>query len=147
MTHGKNFFMILAAVVFCSLSGITHAEDEYAKKAMSLTARDFDIVLPDQPIDGWLQSNIPTGYEAVWGEHITDCGEGTGTAVDKERDMPICLEAELKEGPEIKGYLALFVGTEKQGPLKSGYGLYSGYLDHNGKRYTFGRLSDVLKVK
>jgi len=147
MTDRQYFFIILAAVIFCSLPGVARADDDYVKKAMSLTARDFDRTLPNQPIGGWLRSNIPARYEVVWGEYITDCGEGTGTVVDKERDMPMCLEVDLKEGPEIKGYLALFVGTEKRGLLRSGYGLYFGYLEHGGIRYTFRRLSDVLNVE
>ena len=147
MTHSRYFSLVLVAVFFCSLPNATHAEDEHVKKAMSLTARDFDRVLPDQPVEVWLRSNLPARYEVVWGDHITDCGEGTGTSVDKERDMPICLEVVLKEGPEIKGYLALFVGTERRGLLEDGYGLYFGYLQHNGNRYNFKWLRDVLKVK
>ena len=147
MTHKRFLVIVLAAVVFCSLSTATQAEDEHVKRAMSLTARDFDRVLPDQPIEVWLRSNLPARYEIIWGEHITDCGEGTGTEIDKERDIPICLEVVLKEGPEIKGYLALFVGTGKRGLFKEGYGLYFGYLQHGENRYNFRRLRDVLKVK
>jgi hypothetical protein len=123
------------------------ADDEYVKKAKSLSAQQFDSALPDQPMDSWLRSNIPVRYEVVWGEHITDCGEGTGTAADKERDLPLCAEVELKEGSVLTGYLALFVGTQKRGLLKDGYGLYFGYLDHHGAKHNFKRLSDVLKVK
>jgi hypothetical protein len=147
MTHKRYLAIVLAAAVFCSLASAAQADDEGVKRVMSLTARDFDKVLPDQPIDGWLRSNLPARYEVVWGEHITDCGEGTGTVIDKERDMPICLEVVLKEGLEIKGYLALFVGTEKRGLLKDGYGLYFGYLQYDGNRYNFKWLRDVLKVK
>ncbi len=147
MTNKRYLVIVLAAIVFCSFSSATQADDERVKRAMSLTARDFDRVLPDQPIEVWLRSNLPARYEVLWGEHFTDCGEGTGTAIDQERDMPMCLEVMLKEGPEIKGYLALFVGTEKRGLLKDGYGLYFGYLQQGGKRHNFKRLRDVLKIK
>lgn len=147
MTYNRYLFIFLAAVVFCSLNSATSADNQYAKRTRSLKARDFDRLLPDQPIDSWLRSNIPARYEVIWGEDITDCGEATGTSIDKERDMPVCLEVMLKEGPEIKGYLTLFIGTEKRGPLKEGYGLYFGYLQQGGNRYNFKRLSDVLKVK
>jgi len=147
MIHIRYFFIVLIVIVFCVLFNTANAYDDYVKKAISLTARDFEKDLPDQPIDAWLRSNIPARYEVVWGEHITDCGESTGTSADKERDMPMCLEVEIKEGPEIKGYLALFVGTEKRGLFKDGYGIYFGYLEHGGNKYNFKRLSDVLKVK
>jgi hypothetical protein len=137
----------MVVMVFCTLFNTANAYDKYVKKAMSLMARDFEKDLPDQPIDVWLRSNIPARYMVVWGERITDCGESTGTAVDKERDMPMCIEVEIKEGPEIKGYLALFVGTKKRGLFKDGYGIYFGYLEHSGNKYIFKRLSDVLKVK
>ena len=144
---GRYVFMILAAIVICSLSGAARAGDAFVKRALSLTARDFDQTLPDQPIDVWLRSHIPQRYEVVWGEHATDCGEGTGTTADKGRDIPICLEVILKEGSETKGYLALRVGTEKRGLSKDGRGIYFGYLEHAGERYNFQRLSDVLKVR
>lgn len=147
MTHSRYLFILLVGVVFCFLSGGAHADDKYVKKAKSLSAQDFDRTLPDQPIESWLRANIPAGYEVVWGEHITDCGEGTGTAADKDRDMPLCAEVELKEGSELKGYFALFVGTQRQGLLKGGSGLYFGYLDHRGTKHNFKRLSDVLQVK
>ncbi len=147
MIHVRYSFLVLVVLAFCSLSSTAHAYDDYVKKGMSLTARDFDQVLPNQPIDAWLRSNIPARYEVVWGKQITDCGESTGTSVDKERDMPMCLEVEIKEGPEIKGCLSLLIGTEKRGLFKDGYGIYFGYLEHSGNKYNFNRLSDVLRVK
>jgi len=147
MTHSRYVFVLLVGVAFFSLSSGAHADDEYVKKAKSWRAQDFDRTLPDQPIEGWLRSNIPAPYAVVWGEHITDCGEGTGTAVDKERDMPLCAEVELKDGPRVRGYLALFVGTQKRGLLKDGSELYFGYLEHRGTKNYFKRLRDVLKIK
>ncbi len=61
--------------------------------------------------------------------------------------MPVCLEVEIKEGQETKGYLSLFVGTKKRGLLKDGYGLYSGYLEQGGRKYILKRLSDVFGVQ
>lgn len=123
------------------------AGDEYVKKAKMLSARQFDSALPDQPLEIWLRSNIPKQYKMVWGEYLTDCGEGTGTAADRDRDLPLCAEVELKEGSKVRGYLALFVGTQKRGLLKEEYGLYFGHLEHNGARHEFKKLSDLLKVK
>jgi hypothetical protein len=139
--------LAVAGVLLAFLSLPARAEDGYVAKAMSLTAHDFDETLPDEPIDRWLRAHLPAGYHLVWGDHMTDCGEGTGTAADRNRDMPMCLEAELREGKEIKGYLALFVGTEKRGLLKDQCGLYFGYLNHGGKKYTFKRLSEVLELR
>ena len=143
----RYFFVLLIGVLFCTLASDVHADDAYVKKAKLLSAQQFDSTLPDQPVGLWLRSNIPAGYEVVWGEYITDCGEGTGIAADKERDPPLCAEVELMKGSKVKGYLALFVGTQKRGLLQKGYGLYFGYLEHHGVTHTFKRLSDVAQFK
>ncbi len=131
----------------CSVSASTYADDKFVRAAKSLSARAFDKNLPDQPVEGWLRAHLPVDYQVVWGEEVTDCGEGTGSAIDAKRDMPLCAEVEVKRGAKMVGYLALMVGTQKRGLLKEGNGLYFGYLEHAGTKYDFKRLSDVLKVK
>ena len=84
------------------------------KQAMSLTAREYDKTLPAQPVTTWLREHLPTRYEVVWGDRITDCGEASGTAADADRDLPMCAEIELREGGTMRGYLALFIGTAKR---------------------------------
>ena len=130
------------------LSGSANTDDdEYVRKAKLLNANDFDITLPDRPVAEWLLSNMPSQYKVIWGEYITDCGEATGTAADKERDMPLCAEVEFKKGTMTAGYLALFVGTQKRGLLKSNAGVYFGYIEHNGIKHNIKRLSDLLEIK
>ena len=147
VTRSQFLLCLFAVGLICSAFGGAHAEDGVVKAAKLLTAQDFDKTLPDQPIEEWLRMHLPAGYDATWGEYATDCGEGTGSAVDKERDMPLCAEVEIREGTKVMGYLALLVGTRKRGLLKDGVGLYFGYLEHGGNKYDFKRLGDVLKVK
>ena len=146
MTRSQFLFCLFATGLACLVSGGAHADDQFVTGAKLRSAHDFDNALPVQPIDEWLRVHLPL-YRTSWDEHITDCGEGTGSAADKERDMPLCAEIELKDGPEAKGYLLLLVGTRKRGLLKDGIGLYFGFLEHRGTRYDFKRLSDVLEVK
>lgn len=145
VTH-RQFFFLLAACLLCSVAAGVHADDQFVKAAKLRSAYDFDKALPRQPIVEWLRVHLPW-YETSWGEHITDCGEGTGSAADRERDMPLCAEIGVKDGPKEVGYLALLVATQKRGLLQDGIGLHSGYLEHHGTRYDFKRLSDVLKVR
>jgi hypothetical protein len=147
MKHSRYFFAVLTAVVIWFVPSPMYAEDEYVKKAMSLTARDFDKDLPDQPINEWLRSHIPPEYRMLWGEHTTDCGEATGTTLDTGRDMPMCVEVEFIEGRETRGCLDLFVGTKERGFSKNEHRLYFGHLEYGASRYNFRRLSDMLKVK
>ncbi len=143
----SKLFGLLVVTLACSVPASAQADEEFVKIAKSLSARDFDRSLPNQPIEVWLRMHLPTGYEAIWGEEITDCGEGTGTGVDASRDMPFCAEVELKREAKPAGYLALMIGTRTRGASKESAGLYFGYLEHGGRRYDFKRLSDVLKVK
>ncbi len=82
----------------CSVSASTYADDKFVRAAKSLSARAFDKNLPDQPVEGWLRAHLPVDYQVVWGEEVTDCGEGTGSAIDAKRDMPLCAEVEVKRG-------------------------------------------------
>jgi len=135
--------MILA----CAASANACADDEFVSAAKSLSARAFDQNLPCQSVEGWLRAHLPAEYQVVWGEEVTDCGEGTGSAIDAKRDMPLCAEVVVKRGAKTVGYLALMVGTQKRGLLKDGNALYFGYLEHADTKYDFRRLSDVLEVK
>ncbi len=145
--RSKLLVAILAATLAYWVSGDAHADDELVTKAKSQSARDFDKTLPAQPVEEWLRAHLPKSYEVIWGEHITDCGESTGTAVDKERDMPLCAELEIREGGKAVGFLMLFVATQNRGLLTGGMGVYFGHLDHHGVKYDFRRLSDILKIK
>ena len=144
----RNQFLLsfLAMSLTCSVAGNVYGDDEIVKAAKSLSAQAFDKTLPDQSVESWLRAHLPTEYQVVWGEEITDCGEGGGTPIEG-RDMPLCAEVVVKRGAKMVGYLALMVGTHKRGLSKEGNGLYFGYLEHAGTRYDFKHLSDVLKIK
>src|SRR6266568_8474492 len=90
----SQFLLSLVTSLACSVPVSAQADDEFVTGAKSLSARDFDKALPDQPTEAWLRAHLPVGYEAVWGEEITDFGEGTGTSIDAKRDLPLCPEAE-----------------------------------------------------
>lgn len=124
------------------------ADDDYLSFAKSLQAKDYDSNLPPMPIEQWLKSVLPHGIMAVWNPNITDCGEQTGDpAIDKDRDMPMCAEIELKENSRLVGYLLLFIGTEKKGKLKEDAGLYYGDIKKNEETITLKKLGDLSKIK
>lgn len=145
MTRSRLLFRLVAASLACLVFGGAQADDRFVRETKSRSAHDFDDALPVQPVAEWLRAHLPS-YQISWGEHITDCGEGTGSAIDKERDMPLCAEIVVKDGPKAKGYLVLLVGTQKRGLSKDGIGLYFGYLEHRGTKFEFKRLSDALKI-
>jgi len=124
------------------------ADDDYVSFAKSLQAKNFDKNLPSIPIEQWITSSLPPDIAAVWGKNVTDCGEQTGDPkIDKERDMPLCAEIELKKKDKSVGYLLLFVGTEKKGKMKEAAGLYYGYIKQGNKTINLKRLQEITKLK
>lgn len=144
----RNVRTYVTAIIFITISlaaSLSIAEDDYVTFAKSLLAKDYDNSLPSLPIEQWITSH---GIVAVWNSNVTGCGEQTGDpAIDKERDMPMCVEIELKENGKSVGYLLLFIGTEKKGKLKKSARLYYGYIKQNEKTVTLKTLSDLTKKK
>jgi len=143
----NSLFIFFSAILFYSISSGALADDALVIKAKSLSAKQFDETLPSQPIEEWLRIHLPPEYEIVWGKHITDCGERTGSATDKKRDIPLCAEVEIRKGTKLVGYLALFLGTQERGLLNDNAGVYFGYLEHQGIKYNFRKLSEILDVE
>jgi len=139
---------LLSIGIFLLVSTPCLADDDYVAFAKSLLARDFDTSLPAQPIEQWMTSSLPQGMTPKWGDTITDCGEQTGDpAIDKDRDIPLCVEIELKQKEKTAGYLMLFVGTQKQGKLKEQAGLYFGNFQQGNKTVWLKKLGELSKMK
>jgi len=138
--------IVLSMLLF--VSSPTMADDAYVNFAKSLPAKKYDKKLPSIPVEPWLTSILPRGIVAVWGENVTDCGEQTGDPeIDKERDMPLCAEIELKKKDKSVGYLLLFVGTEKRGKLKDDAALYYGYIKKDDKTIELKKLQEIMTMK
>lgn len=138
--------IIVSMILFASSPA--PADDDYVSFAKSLPAEKYDKSLPSIPAEQWLNSILPRGIVAVWGNSITDCGEQTGDpAIDRGRDMPLCAEIELKQKDKSVGYLLLFVGTEKKGKLKETAGLYYGYIKQGDKTIGLRKLQEITKLK
>jgi hypothetical protein len=139
------------AIILSTLScapALSAADDAYVSFAKSLPADGYDKSLPAVPFERWLTSILPRGMIAVWGETVTDCGEQTGVPeIDKKRDMPLCVEIELREKGKSAGYLLFFVGTHKKGILKESMALYYGYIRQGEKTVELNNLKEVTKMK
>lgn len=111
------------------------ADDDYVVFARSLLARDFDASLPAEPIEQWLKASLPEGMKAIWGEYATDCGEQTGVpAIDKERDMPLCVEIELLQ-QEKPAVLCFSPGQRRAAGRESVPGCISGTFNRAKRPY------------
>jgi hypothetical protein len=141
------FLLSISPLFFLSFHQAT-ADDEKVSFAKSLTAKEYDNTLPSIPIEKWLRSTLKKNIAVEWGTDITDCGEQTGNPeIDKERDIPLCADIELKENSKIIGYLLFFIGTENKGVIKEKTCLYYGYINSNDRRITFKRLSELENIR
>jgi hypothetical protein len=125
---------LLAVVVLMILftASPTRADDDYVSYAKSLPAKKFDKSLPSIPTEQWLASSLPAGIVTVWGTNVTACGEQTGEPeTDKKRDMPLCVEIELK----------------KKDKEVEAVGLYYGYIAKGAKTMDLNELHEVIKLK
>lgn len=138
--------VIVAIILFCAPEQ-TLAANDYVTFAKSLLAKDYDSSLPSVSIEQWLESILPHGTVTVWGNNETDCGEQTGDPdIDKERDMPLCVEVTLVQKNRTVGYLSLLVGTDKKGKLKNNAGLYYGFIKQGEKTINLKKLRELKKL-
>ncbi len=97
--------------------------------------------LPKVRFDQWLQSIIGEKMPTTW--EVNDCGEQTGTPVDRGRDFPMCVEAR-SQSFDVYASLSLQVGTFKRGILRTPPRLrgLSVHLEGEG-RFDVKRLADL----
>lgn len=144
MKRMKLILLLCIVLLFLLSPHPAAADDEKVSFSKSLTANEYDNVLPAIAIEKWLRSILKESVAIEWGAYITDCGEQAGNPeIDKERDIPLCAEVELKEENRLVGYLLLFIGTENEGVIKEKACLYYGYINSNGKQITITKLSEL----
>lgn len=82
----------------------------YARK---IRASKLDPSLPNKSVEAWLRSVVGSKAEMFW--ESNDCGEGTGSGSDRDRNLPACAEvtAKLSDG-RIVG-IRIIVGTYRKG--------------------------------
>lgn len=61
---------------------------DYAK---TFPVNGIEANVPDMPFAEWFQHVVGRGARVDW--EVNDCGEQTGTAADRGRDFPMCVEA------------------------------------------------------
>ena len=91
------------------------AEDVKAIEAAKHTSlRQIDTSLPDKSFEKWLGDLFGSQTKIIW--EVNDCGEQSGNpSLDKDRDSPICAEAQVLLKDARKLYVYLPAGTFKTG--------------------------------
>ena len=73
-----------------------------------------------------------TGSRSKLAWEVNDCGEATGSAADKDRDLPVCVEARgrVSRGREI--VVSVAVGTSRTGLTTSRDLAFASLIDNDG---------------
>jgi hypothetical protein len=74
----------------------------------------IDPSLPDKPLEKWLREVVGRQPRITW--EVNDCGEQTGNPeLDKGRDFPMCVEAQVRVKQKTTLHVSVSVGTFKTG--------------------------------
>ncbi|MCX6121702.1 MAG: hypothetical protein NTX44_08795 [Ignavibacteriales bacterium] len=141
----KNSIWVAAFCLF--LTGYAQAQIseahaiEYVKR---ISPSELDSTLPEGKLSDWLTKIFGKDATVEW--ELNDCGEQTGNPyVDKQRDLPICVEIYAKLAERRKLWITILVGTDQQGIIDSP-AIYSLYLESDGQIRSFTRLSQVANA-
>jgi hypothetical protein len=72
-------------------------------------------LLPPVSFEKWLHAEAGADAEFHW--EVNDCGEQTGTAADRGRDVPMCVEAQADMKGRRTIVVSIAVGTSKKGAV------------------------------
>jgi hypothetical protein len=87
-------------------------DDELIRQIKQVPVSQLDPALPPIPFEKWLRVEAGPNAEYHW--EVNDCGEQTGTAADRDRDFPLCVEAEAAMQDKRVITVSVVVGTFKR---------------------------------
>lgn len=107
--------VIALMMAFSAPQAALQARDAKAIEAAKNTSvQRMEASLPDKPFEAWLQSVVGPQRDIHW--EVNDCGEQTGNPQrDKERDFPMCAEAQVTLQGKRQLSVVLSVGTSQTG--------------------------------
>lgn len=102
------------AAVFLFVLALQAQDTKPIEIAKNTNVRQIEPSLPDQAFAPWLRGVVGAQAEVKW--EVNDCGEQTGNpALDKGRDFPMCVEAQVNLVGKRRLFVSLSVGTFKNG--------------------------------
>jgi TonB family protein len=122
-------------------------EDGLEKRAVAslkqVSVSTLDPNLPKLSFLAWFNRTVGGGAGIQW--QVTDCGEQTGTTVDRDRDIPLCVEVIAVMPDERKAVIDVQVGTFKRGVAGTPQ-LYFAIIEHEGELYSAKQLGDLPQM-
>ena len=101
-------------LVLLALSSQQSSDAKAIEAAKNTNVHQIESSLPDKKFEQWLRDVAWAQAETQW--EVNDCGEPSGDpALDKDRDFPMCAEAQVTLDGKRKLHVLLPVGTFKTG--------------------------------
>jgi hypothetical protein len=130
--------------LYLLLTGYAHAQISETKAieyVRQLSPSVLDTTLPKGHFSDWLTRILGEDTTVEW--ELNDCGEQTGDpAIDKQRDLPVCVGIYAHLTDRRRLWITILVGTNNKGLIDSP-AIYSVDLESDGQIRTIKRLSDL----
>ena len=137
----------LFVLLLCSFATISVAQENFeelfVEAAKSTPIQKFDPTLPAVSALNWINSVAIPHSNIIW--EVNDCGEQTGTAADRGRDFPACVEAIFPVAPETEAHISFMVGTFHRGVIGQPK-LFQFYIKQNKEYREVGKLSEIALI-
>ena len=134
--------------VLVAVAAILQASPQAAaiSKAKKTIVRDLDNALPPVAFEPWLRGLVGSQAELKW--EVNDCGEQTGTAADRGRDLPMCAGVQVGISGRRRLSLSLVVGSENRGVTVEPLVFYQGHISgpKGTQMISIAKLSDVPRL-
>ena len=112
MMHASVILFVLA--LNNQQSALQARDAKAIEAAKNTNVHQIEPSLPNKEFEQWLRDGVGPQAEIKW--EVNDCGEQTGNpALDKGRDFPICVDAQVTLERKRKLHVVLPVGTFKTG--------------------------------
>ncbi|HZS08895.1 MAG TPA: hypothetical protein VFD58_28925 [Blastocatellia bacterium] len=132
--------LISALVTTVARSQGTSQDSRILTFARKIRVRQLDHRLPEQGFGEWFRRVAGSGAKIKW--EVNDCGEQTGTDADRQRDLPLCSQAEAALPDGRRAVVLIAVGSFRRGIVRKP-ALWSCFVERNGQFQTVGRLGDL----
>lgn len=142
----KNIFSITSSLI-CLLipfdqTRAQKGEDRMIAFAKQINVSQLDKRLPPQRFDEWFRDLV--GRKAVVKWELNDCGEQTGSAADRKRDIPTCAQAEAELADGRKVVVMIAIGTVKKG-LSGKPVIFDAFIRQGDQYSTVKQLAELKK--
>jgi hypothetical protein len=115
MTKTVAIVLLSMSCALCvqAQTNATEARDaKWIRRVQETPVSQLDPALPSVSFEKWLR--VEAGADAEFHWEVNDCGEQTGTAADRDRDFPVCVEAQANMKDKRTIVVSVAVGTFKK---------------------------------